>query len=226
MRKLSLIFSIIFIPLLPGYLFAAAKTHTVSLGSVRKAVYMPAESAPAANVSGAVFRIRPLIIDGRVKEWTTGDAHDVTERSFTVRRAVRINDSLPGETVQRWTWQSGAWLLIDRLTGHITLLHLPNYDAIVSEVVWFRDYAAYCGVSNTAKTLYAIVARAGVAKAIVQKEIAHMPADDLNQALCAAAVWERSPIRVTFNPSGHDAMSFEISGTTASVLEEAPDNDE
>jgi hypothetical protein len=30
-----------------------------------------------------------------IKEWTTGDAHDVTDRSFVVRRVIKINDSLP-----------------------------------------------------------------------------------------------------------------------------------
>ena len=30
-----------------------------------------------------------------LKEWTTGDAHDVTDRSFVVRRVIRINDTLP-----------------------------------------------------------------------------------------------------------------------------------
>ena len=37
------------------------------------------------------------MVDGEVKEWTTGDAHDVTDRSFVVRRVIRLNDELPGE---------------------------------------------------------------------------------------------------------------------------------
>jgi hypothetical protein len=28
------------------------------------------------------LKIRALIVDGAVKEWTTGEAHDVTDRSF------------------------------------------------------------------------------------------------------------------------------------------------
>ena len=36
------------------------------------------------------LKIRPLLVDGLVKEWTTGDAHDVTDRSFVVRRVLRI----------------------------------------------------------------------------------------------------------------------------------------
>ena len=44
------------------------------------------------------LKIRALLVDGVLKEWTTGDAHDVTDRSFVVRRAIRINDTLPGRT--------------------------------------------------------------------------------------------------------------------------------
>ncbi len=43
------------------------------------------------------LRIRALLVDTVLKEWTTGDAHDVTDRSFVVRRAIRINDALPGD---------------------------------------------------------------------------------------------------------------------------------
>jgi hypothetical protein len=36
-------------------------------------------------------------VDGVLKEWTTGDAHDVTDRSFVVRRAIKLNDALPDD---------------------------------------------------------------------------------------------------------------------------------
>ncbi len=97
-----------------------------------------------------MLKVRPLMVDGRQKEWTTGDTHDVTDRSFAIRRAMRLNDALPGES-PRWNWQPGPWLLVDRSTGHIAALHLPDFDEEVSEVVWYRDYAAYCGTADTAK---------------------------------------------------------------------------
>ena len=50
-----------------------------------------------------------------MKEWTTGDAHDVTDRSFVVRRVLRLNDSLPGDKLGHWVWQRGPWLLVDRV---------------------------------------------------------------------------------------------------------------
>jgi len=227
MHKLSTSLPALLVFLLPLQTTAAApRSHSVVLGPARKAVYSPATSAPAATTPGAVLRVRPLMIDGRLREWTTGDSHDVTDRSFAIRRAVRVNDSLPGESAQRWIWQAGAWLLVDRQTGHITLLHLPDYDPAISEVTWFRDYAAYCGISSSAKTLFAIVARAGTTKALVQKEIQRLQNDAPLQPACSTANWARDPVRVTFHPAGHDAFSFELSGATSAVLEEAPDNDD
>ncbi len=43
------------------------------------------------------LKIRALLVDGVLKEWTTGDAHDVTDRSFVVRRVIKVNDALPGD---------------------------------------------------------------------------------------------------------------------------------
>ncbi len=67
----------------------------------------------------STLKIRPLFVDDHQKEWTLGDPHDVTDRSFTIRRALRINDSLPTDTVPHWIWQPGPWLLVDRTTGRI-----------------------------------------------------------------------------------------------------------
>ncbi len=121
------------------------------------------------------LKIRPLFVDDRQKEWTTGDIHDITDRTFTVRRALRLNDALPTDAAPHWTWQPGPWLSIDRVTGHITALHLPDFDAAVSDVVWFRDYAAYCGIATTAKGgLYAIVAQLSLPP-VVQKQIGPWP---------------------------------------------------
>jgi hypothetical protein len=101
------------------------------------------------------------------KEWTAGEAHDVTDRSFVVRRAVRINDSLPGDKQEHWVWQRGPWLLADRATGHITPLKLADYDPAASQVSWFRDYAAYCGTTASGKSLYAVVVQVAARKPLL-----------------------------------------------------------
>jgi len=53
------------------------------------------------------LKVRPLYVDTRLKEYTTGSAHDLTDRLFAVRRMFRVNDALPEETTVRWQWQ--AW---------------------------------------------------------------------------------------------------------------------
>ena len=111
-----------------------------------------------------------------VKEWTTGDAHDVTDRSFVVRRVLGSTmpcpeTSRPQRTGRHWVWQRGPWLLVDRVTGHIVALKLPDYDPGVSQVSWFRDYGAYCGVTASGKSLYAVVAQVAARKPVLAKKL-------------------------------------------------------
>ncbi len=208
-----------------GTIFAAgttAKVHTVSLGASRKVPYAPpdVETTETDKGSALVLKVRPLLVDGKQREWTTGEIHDVTDRSFTVRRALRINDALPSETAARWVWQPGPWLLVDRSTGHIAALHLPDFDAMVSDVAWFRDYAAYCGVATNARGgLYAVVAQLGARKAVVQKQIGKWPQPDRSEAICQPPRWQRGPMRVTLQPAGGEPVSFNIVGTTSLVEE-------
>ena len=130
-----------------GVLLKAAerKTHTPFLGAAKSVPYSKAGDPAGAAAGEDELKIRALLVDGVLKEWTTGDAHDVTDRSFVVRRAIRLNDALPGERQEHWVWQRGPWLLVDRATGHMTALKLADYDSGVSQVSWFRDYGAYCG---------------------------------------------------------------------------------
>lgn len=219
--------------LLPNPSFAApAKVHAVSLGSARKVPWMPPGSARNATEVPAVkpadvpmLKVRPLMVDGRQKEWTTGDAHDVTDRSFTVRRAMRLNDSLPGDAAAHWSWQPGPWLLVDRTTGHITALHLPDFDNEVSEAVWYRDYAAYCGTASTTKGgLFAIVAQLGARRAVVQKPIGKWPQTAPPDPVCKLAQWQRAPMRVTLQASNGEPMTFDVVGT-ASLIEDGDADD-
>jgi hypothetical protein len=79
--------------------------------------------------------------------------HEITDRSFVVRRAFRVNDSLLQESNSppHWQWQRGGWLLVDRLTGHISSINLPEFDVFESSASWYRDYAAVAVSPMTAK---------------------------------------------------------------------------
>jgi hypothetical protein len=199
---------------------AVAKIHTVTLGAVRKVPYTPAEANPDnKNDESATLKVRSLAVDGAQKEWTVGDLHEVTDRSFVIRRAIRINDALPDEAA-RWTWQPGPWLLVDRVTGHITALHLPAFDPEVSEAVWFRDFAAYCGVTTTAKGgLVMVVTELGARKAAVEKVVGPAPTPSSLHGACSQAKWQRMPMRVTLQVAGGGPMTFDVSGSVGLVEE-------
>ena len=205
----------------PPLIAAVPKVHTVTLGPFRKVPYTQPDATPDTKADEtSTLRIRPLFVDDRQKEWTTGDIHDVTDRTFTVRRALRLNDGLPTDTAPHWIWQPGPWLSVDRVTGHITALHLPDFDAAVSDVVWFRDYAAYCGTATTAKGgLFAIVAQLGARRPVVQKQIGPWPQSNHFIPVCQPAQWQRLPMRVTLKPTGGEPTTYDVVGA-ASLIEE------
>ncbi|HXE04724.1 MAG TPA: hypothetical protein VN579_01975 [Bryobacteraceae bacterium] len=196
------------------------ESRSVYLGTVRHVPYTQ-QGDPAGAVAGEdSLPIRALLVNGGLKEWTTGDAHDVTDRSFVVRRAIRLNNSLPGDKKQQWVWQRGPWLLVDRATGRISALKLPDYDPAVSRVAWFRDYAAYCGLTSTGKSLYAVVAQLTVRRpALAKKLAAYDPASRVSPA-CAPAEWQRDPMRITFHPAGRDAVTYDFVPGSAVLVED------
>jgi hypothetical protein len=223
---------------------APRKAHTVVLGAVRHVPYSKAGDPASAAASETVLDIRALLVDGVLKEWTTGDAHDVTDRSFVVRRVLRLNDALPTdkpggegksgdkagdrarERASQWVWQRGPWLLVDRAAGHVTALRLPDYDPGVSQVSWFRDYAAYCGITASGKSLYAVVAQIAARKPVLAKKLAAFDLDNHPEPVCAPPDWQREPLRIAFHPAGTNAISYDIVPGSALLVEDTGDEDE
>jgi hypothetical protein len=215
------------------------KPHMVVLGAARKVAYSRAGDPAGAQPGETELKVRALLVDGVLKEWTTGDAHDVTDRSFVVRRAIRLNDALPSDKPQEkstekptvpstspWVWQRGPWLLVDRVTGRVAALKLPDYDPGVSQVSWFRDYAAYCGVTASGKSLFAVVAQVAARKAVLSKKLAAFDPENHPQPVCASADWQREPLRITFHPAGMDAIGFDLIPGSAVLVEESEDDQE
>jgi hypothetical protein len=166
-------------------------------------------------------------VDGELREWTTGDQHSVTDRSFVTRRVLHINDALPGDKASRWVWQPGPWLLIDRTSGRVTALHLPEFDPNLSEVAWYRDYAAYCGIRVAVKGgITAEVWQIGARRPALSKVIAPWPQATRVRPVCTAPVWQREPMRVTVQPAGGEAVSYDVVGTSTQLLDgEGGDDD-
>ena len=218
----------------PASFAAPRKPHVVVLGAARKVSYSKVGDPAGAAAGDSELKIRALLVDGVRKEWTTGESHDVTERSFVVRRVIKLNDALPSDSSQKnsarvanpWVWQRGPWLLVDRVSGHVVALKLPDYDPGVSQVSWFRDYGAYCGLTASGKSLYAVVAQVAARKAVLAKKLAAFDAESHAEPVCGAAEWQREPLRVTFHPTGKDAVSFDVVAGSAVLVEESGDDAE
>jgi hypothetical protein len=205
---------------------AASKPHIVSFGKwVSVAFYPSADKAASAKV-------RPLLVDGRVKEFTLGSPHEVTDRGFVVRRAFRVNDSLPQENgAPHWQWQRGGWLFVDRVTGHVSTMNLPEFDVLYSEASWYRDYAAYCGASEDGKKVLAVVAqiarRKPVLKQVLQGAmVKSAETDEAPVAACPTPIWQRAPCRVTFDAPASGKQTFAIRGHVVDLVTEDEDEEE
>ncbi len=183
----------------------AAKPHVVSFGK-----WTTVEWFASPDENRAIdLKVRALVVDGRSREFTIGAAHEVTERLFVVRRAFRLNDSLPDETAARWRWERGGWLLVDRVTGHVSPIVLPEFDPYDSVAGWYRDYVAYCGVSDDGGKLYAVVAQLGRRKPLLKKTLGEAQAKDAPDSQCAAPIWQRQPVRVSIaTSSGQSTYSI------------------
>jgi hypothetical protein len=206
--------------------FAAAKVHIVFLGGGKLVPYSVKSDPAGASPEEKQLRVRPLMVDDKVKEWTTGDAHAITDRTFVIRRALRLNDALPGDKGEHWIWQRGPWLMVDRTKGSITALHLPDYDPAVSSVIWFRDYAAYCGLTASGKQLYAVVAQIAARKPVLAKKLSPWTPGESQLPACVAAQWQKEPLRVTFQPSGAVPVSYDLVGLSAVLVEDGDGNED
>ena len=223
--------SLLIIVIQPGAVTAATKPHVNSFGKWTTVPWFP--SASSTDDKPLTLKVRPLLLDAHIKEFTLGTAHDVTDRLFVVRRVFRVNDSLPQESTStpHWQWQRGGWLLVDRTTGHISPINLPEFDAFYSAASWYRDYAAYCGVSDDGKKIYAIVAQLNRHKPVLKKPLDEKIAEgEMNAAApdsaCPAPAWQRSPARVTFEPAASPKQTFVIRGHAVDLINESEEQDD
>lgn len=203
---------------------AAANPHVINFGKP-----LPVKLFVGPDEKKSVdMKIRSLYVDGKLKEFTTGDPHDVTDRIFVVRRAYRLNDWLPEDegTNHKWKWQRGGWLMVDRETGRISQVTLPLFDPYYSVASWYRDYVAYCGINDDQTKLYAVVVQLGTKKPVLRRELGTPANSEMPDSDCAAPDWQRGPMRVTFAPASGQKSTFSIRGHAADVAAENGDSDE
>jgi hypothetical protein len=189
--------------------FAASKPHVISFG---KSMTVKLFLGPDEDRT-MPMKVRALLADGKLKDFVTGEVHEVTDRLFVVRRAYRLNNNLPGdEKAANWVWERGGWLLVDRLTARVSQLPLHEFDPFYSQASWFRDYAAYCGVSDNGEKLSAVVMQLGRKKPVLRKDLGAASQGDTPDSECDAPTWDKKPTRVTFLPKHGEKQTFSIFG--------------
>jgi len=201
---------------------AAAKPHTVTFGKWTTVKWMIGSS----DDQPIDLKVRPLLVDGHVKEYTIGTSHDITERLSVVRRAFRLNDALPDDKgPQHWRWERGGWLLIDKVSTHITQINLPDFDPYSSVASWYRDYVAYCGVSDDGEKLFEVVTQLGRRKPVLRKTIMNAVSLEMPDSACASPDWQRQPTRVTFSAGGSDKTTYEVRGHAFNLIKDQDDDE-
>jgi hypothetical protein len=205
-------------------LAAVPKPHVVAFGKVTAVKWLV-----GANETQAVdLKVRALFVDTRLKEYTTGTPHEVTDRLFVVRRVFRLNDSLPDENAAtpRWHWQRGGWLLVDRVTGRVSQISLAEFDPLYSASSWYRDYIAYCGVSDDGKKVTAVVAQLGRRKLALKKPLGEPDLGDMPDSGCEVPAWQRQPMRVTFQAGDAQKLTFTVRGHIVDLVNDQDDDAE
>jgi len=217
----NIIYVLVIVCALKGVSTGATKQHVISFGK-----WTSAKWTDTTGTKLLEMRVRPLLVDTRLKEYTTGNLHEVTERLIVVRRAFRMNDASPGENSARWQWQRGGWLLVDRVTGKVSQLTLPEFDPYYSAATWYRDYIAYCGVSDDGKKRFALVAQLGRRRPVLKKCLGEALGSDEPDSECPAPVWARSPMQVTFAPEESPKVVFSIRGHAVNVINDDEEAEE
>jgi hypothetical protein len=193
---------------------ASAKVHVITLGK-----WIPVQWYGLSDSTPLTLRIRPVLVDGRIKEYVLGSTHEVTDRLFVARRVFRINNALPEDSVPLWQWQRGGWLLVDRVSGRISPVVLPEFDPYHSLASWYRDYAAYCAVGEDGKKTYVVVAELTRRKPVLKKLLSGSVKEDAGpDSICPAPAWQRNPVRVSFEPAEGEKLTFTIRGTAVDLV--------
>jgi hypothetical protein len=203
---------------------AATRVHVITFGRWTSVQWFPGSRMDKP----VTLKIRALVIDGHVKEYAVGAPHDVTERLFVVRRAFRMNDSLPEDSAPRWEWERGGWLLVDRQSGHASPINLPEFDVYYSAASWYRDYVAYCGVADDGKRTFAVVAQISRRKPVLKKSLSNdgVPENAAPDSACPAPSWQRRPVRVSFEQAGGASQTFAIRGHVVDLVNDVDTEEE
>jgi hypothetical protein len=119
-------------------------------------------------------------------------------------------------------------MLVDRVTGRVSPINLPEFDAFYSAASWYRDYVAYCGISDDGGKVYAIVAQLSRRKPVLKKPLSsdRLPDDASPDSACPAPSWHRAPVRVSFELAVGTKQIFAIRGHVVDLVNDTEEEEE
>jgi hypothetical protein len=68
-----------------------------------------------------------------------------------------------------------------------------------------------------------VVAQVAARKAVLAKKLEAFDPESHAEPVCAAAEWQREPLRITFHPAAKDAVSFDIVPGSVVLVEDSAD---
>jgi len=141
----------------------------------------------------------------------------------------------------KWTtvpWSSGTEdgkpqtlkvraLMVDgRVKEYILGVPHEITDRLFVAASWYRDYVAYCGVSDDGQK-FEIVAQVSRRKPVVKKLVAgdKLSEDAAPDSACESPVWQRNPTQVSFQPPGGAKQTYAVRGHIVDVVDDEPDTE-
>jgi len=71
-----------------------------------------------------------------------------------------------------------------------------------------------------------VVAQIAARKPVLAKKLSSWSPGENQPPACAAALWQREPLRITFQPSGATTVSYDLVWLSAVLVEDGDGNDE
>jgi len=96
-----------------------------------------------------------------------------------------------------------------------------------SAASWYRDYVAYCGVSDDGKKTFAMVAQISRRKSVLKKPLSNdgVPENAAPDSACPAPAWQRRPVRVSFEQAGGTSQTFAIGGHVVDLVNDVEEEE-
>jgi len=147
--------------LLVSVLHAASKSHVVTLGKWQTVKWV----FGASDGATLELKVPGILVDGNLKEYAVGQTHEVPRNGSWLAGHSASTTRLPVKIRRNnGVGNAGGWLLVDRASGRISTVTLPLMDSfysVYSVDTWYRDYVAYCGVSEDGRKVFAVVTQLG-----------------------------------------------------------------